>query len=85
MRRAVLRVVEVGLLVPAFGLLIPPIPSEPGAPSGPLLPVLVYAAGCFLVSLGLACHRGGERWPVALVKLVLFCAFGWLIHERMGY
>jgi len=82
MKRVVLRILEVTLLVPAFGFLIPPVPSEPGIRYG-LLPALAYGAACLAISLVLACRRGGERWPVAVLKLLLFCAFGWLIHERV--
>jgi hypothetical protein len=78
-----LRLVEFVLLIPAFGLLIPPVPSEVDE-RYPVLPRLALAAGLLACSLTLACRRKGEHWTVALLKLVLFALFGWLVYLRVG-
>jgi len=82
MKRMATRIVEVALLIPAFGFFIPPVPSEPETWYG-LLPDLAYGVLCLAISLALACRRGGESWPVAILKVGLFCGFGWLLHERV--
>jgi len=82
MNRVAFRFIEVALLIPAFGFLIPPVPSDPGTRYG-LLPGLAYGTACLAVSLALACRRGGESVAVAGIKLLLFCGFGWLVHEHV--
>ena len=75
------QVLELLLLVPAFGLLIPPISST--NESYALFPGLAFAALAFCGSLGFALWRGAETWQAAVVKLLLFLAFGWLLHARI--
>ena len=77
------RIAEVMLLIPAFGLLIPPIPSHPRMHYS-LMPTLPMAAACLAASLFLALRRGGEHWAIAALKLVLFRGLGWLITARVN-
>jgi hypothetical protein len=81
-RKALLRIFEVALLIPAFGILIPPVPSELDE-TYPLFPRLAIGGGLFALSMAFACLRCGEHWAIALLKLALFLAFGWLVHERV--
>jgi hypothetical protein len=75
-------IIELFLLVPAFGFLIPPVPStdEPY----PLLPGLAFAAVAYSGSLLFAIWRGAETWAVAATKLILFLAFGFILHARIA-
>lgn len=82
MKKHLLRFLEVALLIPAFGFLIPPVHSELDQ-QYPLMPGLAYGATLFSISLTLACLRGGDTWAIAVLKLALFCGLGWLIHERV--
>lgn len=82
MRDAHKRLAEILLLVPAFGFLVPPVASTQ-EPYG-LLPGLAFAAGAFSASLWLGVSRRAETWPTAAVKLILFLAFGWLLHARVA-
>jgi hypothetical protein len=78
----VLRTVEVALLLPAFLFLIPPIPSNTDQRYR-LMPGLAFGATLFGISLALACRRGGERWDIAIVKLLMFCGLGVVIYVRV--
>jgi hypothetical protein len=80
--RVVRRAAEIGLLIPAFGLLVPPVASEPGTRYA-LFPNLLFAAALYAASLMFAIHRTGENWLTAAFKLVLFCGLGWIIHARV--
>ena len=82
MRAMYKQVLELLLLVPAFGLLIPPVSST--NESYALFPGLAFAAIAFCGSLGLGIWRGAESWQAAVVKLLLFLAFGWLLHARIA-
>jgi len=82
MLRVALRIVEVAILIPAFGLLIPSVPSEADAQPA-LFPGLAFGIVCVAISLGLACRRGAESWPIAVIKVLMFIGFGWLLHERV--
>jgi hypothetical protein len=81
-KQVVLRGIELALLIPAFGFLIPPIPSDLSHRYR-LFPGLAFAAGLFAASQGLACYNEREHWLPATIKLLLFCGFGWLIHIRV--
>ena len=82
MKAILLRLLEVLLLIPAFGFIIPPIQSEPGEYYG-LLPGLGYGITFLSCSLALAWKRRAENaWTIS-VKLFLFVIFSWLIHIRV--
>ena len=82
MRDAHKHLLEILLLVPAFGFLMPPVSSttEPYE----LFPGLAFAAVGFSASLLLAIWRRAETWLSAAAKLILFSVFGWLLHARVG-
>ena len=80
--RVVGRCVEIGVLVPAFGFLIPAIPSNTDQRYR-LFPGLAFGAVFYAISLGLCVWRGGEHWVGAGIKLLLFCGLGWVIHVRV--
>jgi hypothetical protein len=80
--RVARRAAELGLLIPAFGLLVPPVPSELGT-RYTLLPNLLFAAALYAASLVLTIHRAGENWLTAAIKLALFSGLGWVIHDRV--
>jgi hypothetical protein len=82
MREALLRTLELGLLVPAFALIIPPVPSTAGQRYG-LLPGLAFGAVLFAASQALACRRGAERWDAAVLKVLLFSALGVAVWIRV--
>jgi hypothetical protein len=83
MREALLRTVELGLLVPAFALLIPPVASDAGQQRYGLFPGLAFGTVLFGISQALACRRGAERWDAAVLKVLLFCGLGVAIWVRV--
>lgn len=76
------RLFELLLLVPAFGFLIPPASSTGEAYS--LLPGLAFGAAAFAGSLAIAVWRNAETRATAGIKMLLFLAFGWILHVRVG-
>jgi hypothetical protein len=76
------QLVEVALLIPAFGLLIPPIPSD-AATRPQLGPGMYFGLALFGGSATVGCWRGAQHWAVALLKGVLFAVLAWLIIERV--
>jgi hypothetical protein len=77
------RCVELGLLVPAFGLVIPAVHSMPGDPYR-LLPGLAYGATLYALSLVLAVRRSGENWLTASFKFILYLLLFWAVNERVS-
>lgn len=81
-RDVILRVVEIVLLIPAFGLLIPPVPSEAGHEYD-LFPGLAFAVVVFVLSQSIAVFRNNICWWEAILKTLLFMSFGWLVYQRV--
>src|SRR5262245_52933277 len=81
MRMSALRWLELALLVPAFGFVIPPVSSTPDPPR--LFPGVLFAGALLLGSLAISVHRRADSWPTAAVKLALFIAFAWVVHLRL--
>lgn len=81
-KNILLRLLEVVLLVPAFGLLIPPVPSEEKHVYH-LFPSLLFAVILFILSQSLSIYRDRQLWWMAILKVLLFIVFGWLVFERV--
>ena len=73
---------EIVLVVTAFGLLIPEVPSERGHVYHPF-PGLVFATLFFALSQYAASYRNRRSWWVSIAKTLLFIAFGWLLFQRV--
>jgi hypothetical protein len=81
LRLRLLRILEIALLVPAFGFLVPPVLSTPEP--NRLFPGIAFAVCFFSASLFLTYRRGAETWATAAAKLLLFVCFGWVLLERV--
>lgn len=74
--------IEFLLLIGAFGLLVPPVPSMKGQ---------VYRFGSvaliggvlFAIATVLRCRRGAQLWPLGVAQVLLYLALGWLLYERV--
>jgi len=81
-RNDILRAIEVILLVLAFGFLIPPVPSEAGHVCH-VFPGIAFAASFFIAAQCVQIYREKRSWWAAVIKLVLFVIFGWLVFQRI--
>ena len=79
----VLRVLEVILFCGALALAVPPVPSEE-AHVYDVAPRLVIGGSVFAAALYLGVRRGAETWITALVKLLFYAVFIWVLHERVA-
>jgi len=77
-----LRLVEIVLLVPAFGFLVPPVASEEGHVYH-LFPGLAFAVVFFIASQLVAVLRDRSCWWAAILKALLFVSFGWVLFQRV--
>lgn len=80
-RNVILRIVEILLLVPAFGFLISEVPSQKGHVHH-LFPGLLFAVVLFACSQLLSIYRDRQAWWASIVKILLFVLFGWVMFER---
>jgi hypothetical protein len=80
-RNVILRIVEIVLLVPAFGFLIPEVPSQKGHVYH-LFPGLAFAVVLFACAQFVSIYRDRQAWWASTVKILLFILFGWLLFER---
>lgn len=78
----ILRLAEIVLLIPAFGFLIPPVPSVTGHVYR-LFPGVFIAGVCFVLSQCAVLRRDKTEWWASGIKIVLFLAFAWLLLERV--
>ena len=81
-KQIVLRIVEITLLVPAFSTLIPPVPSQAGYVYH-LFPGFTIGIILFALSQAVSIYRDRQSWWAAILKLILFIAFGWIVFERI--
>jgi hypothetical protein len=81
-RHNILKAIEIILLIPAFGFLIPPVPSEAGHAYN-FFPGILFAAIFFGLSQCVLIARDKRAWWTTIVKLALFVVFGWIIFERV--
>jgi len=82
MKDIVLRASEIVLLIPAFGFLIPPVPSELGHTYN-MFPGLAFAVVLFAMSQILAVYRDKRAWWLSILKIALFVVFGWIVFQRV--
>ena len=78
-----LRVLEVVLFCAALAVSIPPVPSQE-AHVYRIAPALVIGGSLFAAALYFGLRRGAETWITALVKLLFYAGFVWLLHERIA-
>ena len=81
-KQIVLRIVELILLVPAFSTLIPPVPSQAEYVYH-LFPSFTLGIILFALSQSVSIYRDRQSWWAAILKLILFIAFGWIVFERI--
>ncbi len=75
-------VIELVLLIAAFGFLVPPVPSMKGQVYR-FGPAALIGAALFAVATVLRCRRGAQLWPLGVAQLLLYLALGWLLYERI--